>query len=133
MATEQQQIKAIVRGMEDVGAKVVKKITLDVTANLIETTPRDTGWARNNWVPNIGSPYAGEPGSNPSEAGVAAARGQQESGTVQVATSYTLDRGAVFVSNNVPYINRLNDGSSKQEPAGFVQRAVMKAVTEDLL
>jgi formaldehyde-activating enzyme involved in methanogenesis len=34
------------------------------------------------------------------------------------------------VSNNVPYINRLNEGHSAQAPAGFVQQAVAKAVAD---
>ena len=38
----------------------------------------------------------------------------------------------MFVSNNVKYITRLNDGYSRQAPAGFVQSAIRKAVTQDI-
>ena len=32
----------------------------------------------------------------------------------------------ILISNNLPYINALNDGSSKQAPAGFVDSALSK-------
>jgi hypothetical protein len=31
----------------------------------------------------------------------------------------------IYITNNAPYIRALNDGSSMQEPAGFVERAVL--------
>ncbi len=31
----------------------------------------------------------------------------------------------IYITNNLPYIRRLNDGYSKQAPAGFVERAVL--------
>lgn len=34
---------------------------------------------------------------------------------------------AVYVQNNVPYANRINDGHSRQTPAGFVEMAVQAA------
>ncbi len=122
------QVRSIVRALEDVAERVVQKITLDVTANLIETTPVDTGWARANWVPKIGAAVedvVGKPN--------AIVRGPQQSGIATVAFSYRLAQGAVFVSNNVPYILKLNDGHSKQAPAMFVERAIQKAVTKDIL
>ena len=35
-----------------------------------------------------------------------------------------------FVSNGVPYIGKLDQGSSQQAPAGFVRAAVVKAVAK---
>lgn len=126
------QIRTIVRALERVTEEAVKKITLDVTANLIDTTPVDTGWARANWIPSIGVPLDRDlediPATPANAAGAAALQG---AGTALVSASYTLDQGAVFVSNNVPYIVFLNFGSSRQAPAGFVQRAVAKAITVD--
>jgi hypothetical protein len=121
------QVKKVVEILTEVSEKVVKKITLDVTANLIDTTPVDVGWARANWVPAIGQPVV-QPVATPESVSTAA----QQAGIVSVATSYRLDRGNVFVSNNVRYITRLNEGSSKQAPAGFVQNAITKAVRFDL-
>ena len=128
------QIKALVGGLNRLTERLVVKITLDVTANLIEATPVDTGWAQANWVPSVGKRSRRRarsfPGRTPS-AFVQAAVAKQSVGQAQAA-GYKLERGRVFVSNNVPYILRLNDGSSQKAPAGFVQRAVRKAVTQDI-
>lgn len=120
------QITAIVRGIHAVTERAVKTVTLDVHANLVETTPVDTGWARANWVPRVGQP-ANEPVGSPGSSGVSAARAAAQNGITQVL-GYVIQKGSVFVTNNVPYIERLNDGHSQQEPAGFVQRAIRKAV-----
>lgn len=127
------QIRAIVQGMELLTERIVVKITLDVVANLIETTPVDTGWARANWVPAIGAPFKEDLSRvRPDAASAGQASGKQQA-AVGAMASYKLVRGSVFVSNNVPYINRLNAGSSQQAPAAFVQRAIEKAVTRDIL
>ena len=107
----------IVSDLKRTVGDAVKKLTLDVTANLIETTPVDTGHARANWVPSIGQPSRSEQAS-------AAA---QVSGQAAVATAREIAQ-PVYVSNNVPYITRLNEGSSTQAPAGFIQRAIRRAI-----
>lgn len=93
----------------------------------------DTGWARANWVPAIGASLDRDLSNTPGTSQAAtSARVQQQTALGAVASTYRLSRGAVFVTNNVPYIGRLNDGSSKQAPSGFVQFAVAKAVTQDI-
>ncbi len=126
------QIRAIVRGMNGIAERVIRKVTLDVTANLIETTPVDTGWARANWVPSISAPFiASLANAQRTPADVSSAVGQQGEGKAKVF-GYKLHMGKVFVTNNVPYIIDLNLGSSRQAPAAFVQRAIAKAVTLDI-
>ena len=128
------QVRALIGGLDRLTERLVVKVTLDVTANLVETTPVDTGWARANWVPAVGNrnrrPAESFSGRTPS-AFVQAATAKQAAGQVQVA-GYKLERGRVFVNNNVRYILRLNDGYSQQAPAGFVQGAIRKAVTQDI-
>jgi hypothetical protein len=123
------QVQVIIKGLDDLTERVVKKITLDVTANLIETTPVKTGWAKANWVPAIGVRYRGPSGDLMP---VSSAEGTQQSAIANVALTYKASRGATFVSNGVFYILELNSGSSKQAPAGFVQRAIHKAITRDI-
>lgn len=121
------QVLAILRSLELLGERTIKKITLDITANLIESTPVDLGWARANWIPSV-TKSVNETDGSPDQVSTA----KQSAGQSQVAT-YKLRQGSVFVTNNVPYILRLNDGSSSQAPAGFVEAAVMKAVKRDIL
>lgn len=125
-------VKGVIKALTRVTERLITKITLDVTANLIQTTPIDTGWARANWVPSIGSSSkSGGNVTDPQPGDVSGARGRQSSGQGRVA-AYKLAQGSVFVTNNVRYIRRLNSGSSKQAPSGFVQRAIRKALTSDI-
>lgn len=119
MATQAEMIKL---ELEEFTEGIIKEITVNATAELIEETPVKTSWARSNWVPNIGNPkeeVVGTP-ENPNAF-------EQESGVANVLAYYKLP-ATVFISNNVPYITRLNEGSSTQAPAGFVQSAIAKAV-----
>ena len=126
------QVTAIVSDLNGLTARSVSKITLAVTFNLVEDTPVDTGWARANWVPSVGKrsrrPAQSFPGRTP-EASVQAAAAVQAAGQVE-ALGYKLENGRAFVTNNVHYIRRLNDGYSRQAPRGFVQIAIRKAVTQ---
>jgi hypothetical protein len=103
------------------------ELAVNLTAELIERTPVDLGWARANWVPNLGGPYTGN-GAPPDRPGPMDAA-VQESGLAEVL-AFKLADGAIFVSNRVPYIQRLNDGWSDQAPAGFVEGAIDKVLTE---
>ncbi len=127
------QIRVIVRALDRFTARAVTRLTLDVTANLTETTPVDTGWARANWVPSMGQPVLKDlPRDRPDDSqAVAGATAEQGRATAELL-AYTLERGKVFVTNNVPYITELNDGTSRKAPAGFVQQAIAKAVTKDI-
>lgn len=127
MATADPQIRIIVGGLEQFSERQIIQLSLEVTANLIETTPVDLGWARANWVPTIGQPYDQDVGYANDSADVGAARRKQAEGRIALR-GYKLTKGPIFVSNNVPYILSLNEGSSQQAPAGFVQMAINAAI-----
>lgn len=121
----------IMAELERVASRVVVALSFAVVANLVSApseggTPVDTGWARANWVPAVGSPFAGVAGSRESVSAAAQAAGQA------ALIGYRIALGPVFVSNNVPYILALNDGHSKQAQPGFIERAIEKAVFVDL-
>lgn len=127
MVTPDPQIRIIVGGLEQFSERQIIQLSLEVTANLIETTPVDLGWARANWVPTIGQPYEQNVGYANDSADVGSARQKQTAGKVALR-GYKLTKGPIFVSNNVPYIQVLNEGSSTQAPAGFVQMAIQTAI-----
>lgn len=122
-------MRFVVRSLEGFTTRRVKKIVLDGTSNLIEDTPRDLGWARNNWIPEIG-PGPGDPVGSRDDAGVGAASAAQQQGIAAIAVTYKLGMGIITITNNVPYIVYLNEGSSQQAPAGFVQAAIFRAVRD---
>lgn len=124
------QIRVIVKELTTITEKLVTKLALDIVAQLKQTTPVDTGWARANWLPTTGSPAS--PLSFPDtrlerSALVPSASGTQTALEANLL-SYSLAKGSIFITNNVPYIEDLNMGTSKKAPSGFVQAAIKQSV-----
>ncbi len=116
-------LNQVIDGLDDFIGKTVKKLVVNSTASLKELTPIDTGFARSNWVPQIGSPFGGVAGSVS-----AVSDSNQAAGLLSVLTSYK--DGKVYISNNTSYIAKLDSGSSKQAPKGFVLRSLNKAIAK---
>lgn len=112
----------VITGLRRFTSETVVRITLDVIHELVPDTPIKTGWARSNWVPQIGSSRDETTGSQESVDYSA-----QETAVADVILNYILP-APIYISNNVPYINKLNDGSSSQAPSGFVQTAISRAI-----
>lgn len=107
---------------------VVRKTVLAVDQAVVLSTPVDRGRARSNWIgaldeasDTVVDAYVeGQDGST-SSANSQAALAQVEG----VVSGYDGDlHNEVHVTNNLPYIEVLNDGSSSQAPADFVSEAV---------
>ena len=102
----------------------VANLTLDIHGELIEETPVDTGWAQNNWLLAIAKAASGPVGSpdnvdtNIKNAGVSKVLG------------WKIADGPLYITNNVPYILKLDAGSSKQAPKGFIEKTVMNEVAK---
>lgn len=104
----------------------ITRAGLDLTANLVGETPVDTGWARANWIPNIGTPVTQPDGSR--TRGAISTSGQ-EAGKAKLL-GFKLTQGNIYITNNVPYITKLNAGSSKQAPSMYVEAQVTKTVNK---
>jgi len=120
-------VDEVIVDLEAFAEKAVKKIVVNSTANLKQSTPVDTGFARSNWVPQIGSKFNGLSGARDS-----ISSGNQDAGLLSVLTGYKLNKGKVYITNNTDYIAALDAGHSKQEPAGFVLRSINKAIASAL-
>ena len=98
--------------------KGVRKVVLAIDNALVSTTPVDTGRARSNWLPNFNGPAEG----TTERTNAAAAKAE----VAAKVASYDVNlHASVHLTNNLPYIGKLNEGSSEQQPAGFVRRAVL--------
>ena len=106
----------------EVGASdAVKSAALVINQVVVLETPVDTGHARANWQIGLVAPITKEIDE------------EDKPGAATIARNNTLikartKRVDIILSNNVPYINELNEGSSSLAPAGFVQLAVLAAV-----
>jgi hypothetical protein len=113
--------------LETNSLKNKKELTRVILKELATNTPIDVGTAISNWKVNLG--YNSADFSN-----LAFSPGRRGS-TLLGNISGTISAGEavianmrlgqlVVIGNTVDYIVGLNDGTSKQEPAGFVERAV---------
>ncbi len=121
------QVRVIVRSLNGFTERLMKKLTLDITSSLIERTPVDTGWARANWVPSVGLPFSETAGTREEAEAGNINVGRQQSGQAQLL-GYTLTKGSIFISNNVPYIVDLEGGSSQKAPSGMVLQSIDSAI-----
>lgn len=111
---------------------LVRRTALAVDQALVMGTPVDTGRARSNWVAQIGVRFDGVIDAySPGEAGSTAGQNEQAAmdQAERVIRQYQsgFDR-TIYITNNLPYIQRLNEGWSAQAPAMFVEMAVQEAV-----
>ena len=121
--------------IENVTNETIIDVTLRIHATLVSNppsgTPIDFGWASANWFIGTGQPPRSNTGNLPDKTGAAVAGREAEQGATvaQFVSSYDYTNGqVVYLTNNVPYINRLNYGWSAQAPAGFVEDAIQEAV-----
>lgn len=96
--------------------KITRAATLELFSGVIKDTPVDTGRARGNWQTTVGSPATGELERDDKSGAQAIAEVQQKTppGAGQVTC----------LSNNLPYIEALERGSSKKSPEGMVRKNV---------
>jgi hypothetical protein len=98
---------------------VVVNAAEEMVREIIDNTPKVTGWTRGNWQTSV----------NASKTGVLPLRPEMAA-LVEVSAACAFARGVdakVFVRNNCPHINRLEyDAWSKQAPGGMVRKAIAK-------
>lgn len=93
--------------------QVVRKVTIDLTSDLVRMTPVDTGHARSNWFFGF-QPVVAQDNTNSKNGGPSVRRGLE--------FAKDLKGGAVFyISNSVEYIMVLEFGHSKQAPQGMAR------------
>lgn len=100
--------------------KTVRAVAIVVDAALVDTTPVKTGRARANWLPSLNTPD--KTVIPPVQEGQRINRGKD----VQSLLGNFKLSDTILITNNLPYIRRLNEGSSVQAPAGFVDAALAK-------
>ncbi len=119
------------------GSRVVRGAAKVSLRSLVLATPVDKGVARSNWRVGIGAPArtiieAYAPGKKlgiheRANANAAIRAGNARINAVQGVSGVGL-KTAIWISNSIPYLNKLNnDGSSSQAASGFIQTALLEA------
>lgn len=101
--------------------RLVRRCALATDAAVVIATPVDTGRARSNWQVELGQAASGTLDTTDKSGQGAISQGKQVIDTYKSGSS-------INITNNLPYIERLNNGWSAQAPAGFVERAVQIGV-----
>jgi hypothetical protein len=100
-------------------SRAARKITLEAFSNVIMMSPVDTGRFRGNWQAAIGDIPGGT------------VEAVDPNGTVVIAKVQGVTAGmepgdVIYMANNLPYAQRLEDGHSRQAPAGMVKLTVQR-------
>ena len=107
-------LRTFERRFGDRAERLIRAVALDVLGTIVKRTPVDTGRARGNWQATIGAPAGGITDQLDPTAALALAKGQAALAGFRPGPS-------IFIVNNLPYIVRLEYGSSGQAPGGMVR------------
>lgn len=114
------ELKRIADEVQHALAAIPGEVTAEMLELLVTATPVKTGLARSNWVVSLGSPASGR----------VPVRSEVDTVNSGAATARTVDPDVPdrWITNNVDYVPLLNAGSSRQAPAGYVEKAIDKGV-----
>jgi hypothetical protein len=97
--------------------QLMKSASIEFFRQVIIVTPVDTGRARYGWYITVGEPSKIVPNEGKYKV--------PDINSHSKFTQFTV-KDKLFITNNVPYITELNNGSSKQAPARFVENAAAR-------
>jgi hypothetical protein len=99
--------------------QAARAATLNILKFVVLATPVDTGRARGNWQTSVSKPINSQSDIVDKSGGSTISRG---SNTVLQSRDYDV----FYITNNLPYIEELNRGTSSQAPAKFVETAIKR-------
>lgn len=106
-------------------AEEVAIIGLKILSRTVLKTPVDTGRAKGNWIVSFGVPDPMTDITSMDKKGVAAINeGANKLGT------YPDTLPVIYIQNNLPYANRLENGWSGQAPQGMLGLSVAEVQAE---
>ena len=109
---------------EDVN-KLARATAFNLLTGIVKKTPVDTGRARGNWQLNINNPISSI-SDEKSQSGAAAIN----KGAAVIGKAKDIEFPVFWLTNNLPYIGRLNNGYSQQAPAKFVETEIKRVVNK---
>ena len=105
--------------------RAVQEVAIQALVGVVFATPVLFGRARGNWQVGLGVTKRERLDRLDTDGGPT-----KDAGVAEI-TGFSLEaHGFIVLSNNMPYILRLNDGYSTQAPAMFIESAVDAAVRQ---
>lgn len=100
----------------DKAEQVVRKTAIELQGGMIERSPVDTGRFKSNWQVGVGA----------INRATGDAPGSDAKGRTGLAIATWKPGQTIYLTNSLPYANRLENGYSKQSPAGMVRLTVQE-------
>lgn len=98
---------------------LVRRFVFGVYSRVIRKSPVDTGRFRGNWIISIGKPLATTFDQFNKNASVFI------NNNPAAIESFNVDRDSkLIIQNNLPYAEKLEQGSSKQAPSGMLDISI---------
>ena len=101
---------------------VIQVIGMYCLRGIVQKSPVDTGRFRGNWIVSTGSPDL-RTKAQTDKSGSASIN----EGANKISSFDFKKQSTVYIQNNLPYANRLENGWSKQAPKGMVSITVNNA------
>lgn len=119
--------------INEIGKFVHGEVSAAVYEGIVMKTPVLTGRARENWRPTLGQPHQGTTertaGVTVTGAPLTGAEKTRSKAVTSKLDALPLGQQAVYVTNNLDYIQRLEDGySPKAPPNAMVQRTIINTL-----
>lgn len=110
-------LKQFSLNLGNVSEEVFRGTSIDMSTKVITRTPVDTGRARGNWFATIDTP-SDQVTDSQSKSGI------RPIGKARTTADKSKLGQSFYLTNNLPYIERLENGYSGQAPEGMVERTV---------
>ena len=105
---------------------IIKKVCFDLYQNFVDRTPYDTGRARGGWAIGVNERRLAPEGRCVEPGTKANTSTESMFGEAKSILAKVKGDCVVYMVNNVEYIVPLEEGHSKQQPAGFVRITLME-------
>lgn len=121
MTSLSNQFKKAKKNLDKKIAKAIRKTAISKFNQVIIQTPVDTGRLRGNWQVSINQPK-----HNILFEGVPQGKKIGRTENIESKLSKSIDlKDVLYLTNNLPYAERIENGWSKQRPAKWVNRIMM--------
>ena len=102
--------------------RIIKDVVSSIFISLQPNTPLQTGWLRSNWLISINTPRVSPIGSKKN---ISPALSAQKASFTKFLSQSLNNVEIIFLNNNVPYGEFVNNGTSTRPPTNFVQKSVL--------
>lgn len=119
-------LDAAIAALPEMANDIKIRSALELMNRIVLMTPVDTGRARGNWQLTQRSPAEGEISENDANVSSSDTPPSAIMKQAEQTASGSQPGDDIWISNNLPYIEMLEEGTSRQAPHGMVALALVE-------